>query len=73
MFAERRRFQPTLHIPLRQLAICLDCDECFDLAIGVCPACNGTVWIPLARFLGTGIRDVAPRAVFSTGRLRTAR
>lgn len=72
MFAERRHFQPTLHMPLRQLAICVDCDECFDLAIGACPACSGTAWVPLARFLGSGLCDVASRAVVSTGWLRAA-
>ena len=40
-----------LHLPLKKLALCLDCDECFELGHAVCPACGSTTWTPAARFL----------------------
>lgn len=39
------------HLPLRKLALCLDCDECFELCYGTCPACGSRTWSPLTRFL----------------------
>lgn len=62
MAAGLEHFQPALHMPLRQLAICMDCDECFDFMIGACPACGSTVWASLARFLGGHVSDVASRS-----------
>lgn len=44
---------PTLHIPLRHLALCLDCEACFDMRCRGCPACGGETWVPLAGFLET--------------------
>ena len=40
-----------LHLPLKKLALCLDCDECFELGHAVCPACGSATWTPAARFL----------------------
>jgi hypothetical protein len=40
-----------VHLPLKKLALCLDCDECFELGYGNCPACGSGTWSPLARFL----------------------
>jgi hypothetical protein len=40
-----------LHLPLRRLALCLDCEACFDIGTPSGPACSGDTWIPLARFL----------------------
>jgi hypothetical protein len=40
-----------LHWPLRRLALCLDCDECFELGHSSCPACSSRTWTTLARFL----------------------
>jgi hypothetical protein len=40
-----------IHLPLRNLALCLDCDECFDLGYADCPACGSSTWTPAARFL----------------------
>lgn len=39
-----------LHLPLRRLALCLDCDECFEVGDDPCPACGNAAWAPLARF-----------------------
>jgi len=40
-----------IHMPLRNLALCLDCDECFALGSETCPACGSRTWTPAARFL----------------------
>jgi predicted amidophosphoribosyltransferase len=40
-----------IHLPLRNLALCLDCDECFALGGELCPACGSRTWTPAARFL----------------------
>lgn len=40
-----------LHVPLRRLALCLDCEACFDIGAPSCPACSADTWIPLAGFL----------------------
>ena len=39
-----------LHLPLRRLALCLDCEACFDIGAPSCPACSADTWIPLAGF-----------------------
>lgn len=44
------RKAPVLHFPLRRLALCLDCDSCFELGPGTCPACGSETLAPLARF-----------------------
>jgi RNA polymerase subunit RPABC4/transcription elongation factor Spt4 len=41
----------SLHWPLSRLALCLDCDECFQLGSNSCPACGSETWTTLARFL----------------------
>ena len=41
---------PALHIPLARLALCADCDSCFEI-VDVCPACAGTTIISLGRIL----------------------
>ena len=43
--------RPQLHWPLRRLALCLDCEKCFELGAAACPACGSGTWITLARFL----------------------
>ena len=40
-----------MHLPLRKLALCLDCDECFEVGYDACPACGSATWTPAARFL----------------------
>ncbi len=51
MFPRSAQDRPPLHLPLKRLALCLDCEECFDIAAHRCPACDSQTWIPLARFL----------------------
>jgi hypothetical protein len=46
--------RPHLHLPLRRLALCLDCEKCFELGATACPACGSGTWITLARFLEGG-------------------
>src|SRR5207245_11506963 len=31
----------SLHLPLRRLALCLDCEACFGIGAPSCPACGG--------------------------------
>jgi len=40
-----------VHVPLRRVAFCLDCEACFELGPDNCPACGAETWAPLARFL----------------------
>jgi hypothetical protein len=40
-----------VHLPLQQLALCLDCDECYALGSPTCPACGSATCTPLSRFL----------------------
>jgi hypothetical protein len=57
-----------IHLPLKKLALCLDCDECFELGYAAtCPACGSGTWSPLGRFL-----DIAagPRPVRGNGGTR---
>jgi len=51
MISPRRMLPATGHLPLRQLALCLDCDECFAIGSPTCPACGGATWTSLSRFL----------------------
>ena len=32
MISRRRMLAAKVHLPLRQLALCLDCDECFEIS-----------------------------------------
>lgn len=42
---------PPVHaLPLARLALCLDCEACFEVGPGPCPACGSATWTPLARF-----------------------
>jgi hypothetical protein len=51
MTSRRRIFVAKAHLPLRQLALCLDCDECFEIGFPTCPACGSATWTSLSRFL----------------------
>lgn len=42
-----------MHAPLPRLALCLDCDEAFEIG-ETCPACGSKTWLPLAGFLERG-------------------
>ena len=52
MISQIRQLAPRVHLPLRQLALCLDCDECFGLDLETCPSCGSATWTSLSRFLG---------------------
>jgi len=54
MISRRRMRAAKVHLPLRQLALCLDCDECFEIGSPTCPACGSATWTSLARFLAQG-------------------
>jgi hypothetical protein len=49
------------HVPLSKLALCLDCDECFELGREACPACGSSTWAPAGRFLRPVSAPDAPR------------
>ena len=52
MISQVRPPAPRVHLPLRQLALCLDCDECFGIGLEMCPSCGSLTWTSLWRFLG---------------------
>jgi len=43
-----------VHVPLTRLALCVDCEACFELGLHACPACSSRTWVPLSRFVGEG-------------------
>jgi hypothetical protein len=51
----------SLHLPLRRLALCLDCEACFEIGISSCPACGGDTWVLLSKFLDQGPLKVLPQ------------
>ena len=51
MIRRRRMLAARVHLPLRLLASCLDCDECFEISSQTCPACGSATRTSLARFL----------------------
>ena len=68
MISRRRMLAAKVHLPLRQLALCLDCDECFEIGSPTCPACGSATWTSLSRFLAQaswalhpGRRDAAAK------------
>jgi len=40
-----------VHLPLDRVALCLDCERCFDIGGDSCPACGSVMWVLVARFL----------------------
>jgi hypothetical protein len=44
-------------LPLTRIALCLDCERCFALGRGGCPACGSETWVPVARFFANAPRD----------------
>src|SRR2546426_7789118 len=50
-----------LHLPLRRLALCLDCEACFEIGASSCPACGGDTWVLLSKFLDQGPLKVLPQ------------
>jgi hypothetical protein len=68
MISRRRMLAAKMHLPLLQLALCLDCDECFEIGSPACPACGSATWTSLSRFLAQstsarhpGRRDAAAK------------
>jgi hypothetical protein len=61
MTSRRRMLAATVHLPLRQLALCLDCDECFEISSPTCPACGSATWTSLSRFLAQASPARDPR------------
>ena len=57
----RAQLTPTMrvHFPLARLALCLDCEVCFEIGPEKCPACGSKTWSPLSRFIG----DTSDKAV----------
>ena len=60
MINTKRKLAPRMHLPLRRLALCLDCDECFEIN-DACPACGSETWTSLARFLDWNSPDSVSR------------
>jgi hypothetical protein len=51
MFARVLDSQAPLYLPLAHVALCLDCEVCFDLAMRRCPACGGATLACVASLL----------------------
>ena len=51
----------SLHLPLRRLVLCLDCEACFEIGASSCPACGGDTWVLLSKFLDQGPLKVLPQ------------
>ena len=62
-----------VHLPLKKLALCLDCDECFEMGYASCPACGSGTWSPLGRFLDIAAGARPGRANGTTKRLAPRR
>jgi hypothetical protein len=54
---------PLAHVPLARLALCVDCEVCFEIGPQKCPACGSETWSPLSRFIGDTSEKAAVRAV----------
>ncbi len=61
MLTRSRRPSLQLHIPLRRLALCLDCEVCFEVGPTQCPACGSETWAALGRFLDFTSRPAPAR------------
>ena len=55
MISRVRQLAPRAHLSLRQLALCLDCDECFEVSSPTCPACGSATWTSLGPVPRTGL------------------
>ena len=51
---------PRVHFPLARLALCLDCDACFEIGFEQCPACGSRTWSSLSRFIALQGEDLEP-------------
>jgi hypothetical protein len=48
-----------VHVPFRRIALCLDCEACFELGGERCPGCGSETWVVLAKFLERARNDRA--------------
>jgi hypothetical protein len=51
------------YFPLARLALCLDCEVCFEIGPEKCPGCGSATWSPLSRFIGDTSDKAVVRAV----------
>ncbi len=69
MISNAARVSPRRHLPLRQAALCLDCEECFELGTAACPVCGSDTWTLLVRLLtrpmGRSMSPSRPRTMAS--------
>lgn len=63
MSSRARSVSPSVHLPLKRLALCLDCDECFEIGYASCPACGSETWTSLGRFLEGGASEPLSRII----------
>jgi hypothetical protein len=54
---------PRLYTPLARLALCVDCEVCFEIGPDQCPGCGSDTWSPLSRFIGNASDKAIVRAV----------
>lgn len=54
---------PRAYFPLARLALCLDCEVCFEIGPEKCPGCGSAVWSALSRFIGDQSDKAVARAV----------
>jgi hypothetical protein len=54
---------PRVFFPLARLALCLDCEVCFEIGPDKCPGCGSETWSPLSRFIGDTSDKAVVRAV----------
>ena len=52
-----------VYFPLARLALCADCEVCFEIGVDACPACGGRSWSPLSRLIGQASDGAVVRAV----------
>jgi hypothetical protein len=52
-----------LYFPFARLALCADCEVCFEIGLDACPACGGRTWSPLSRLIGQASDGAIARAV----------
>jgi hypothetical protein len=51
------------HFPLARLALCSECEVCFEIGPETCPACGSAMWSPLSALIGDRSEKAAVRAV----------
>lgn len=54
MRSDTLTLRPQLHVPLKRLALCLDCEKCYEIGASACPACGSQTFVALAKFLEGG-------------------